>query len=206
MGNDSVVFRRIGGRVVPVHVRGGSSNPGPAQRQATQQTPASRNASARSPAKDSKARKTFGATLLASGLGAAVYAGNKANDLTRLAAETERVARQRAGGLGQMNLFKSRGTEKLFKLSQKLHQRRNFALIAGTVIGGAAIEAGRRALVNTKKETPEQKAKNISQAGVLAGGVSALAYRRKIFPVEPIVKAVKYAFKRKNFQYAFKGI
>lgn len=153
-----------------------------------------------------------GVVEAAAGAGVAAYAGSKAHQLLRKSADVARLANLRASPnkLGQMSLFRSRGAEKLFKLSSKLHQGRNFALIAGGLVGGALITKGVTDVLKDNKHLSQheevKKAATVTGGFGLASTIAAAAYGKRIMPTASLKKVFEYARARKTIQYAFKGI
>lgn len=175
-----VVFRRIGGRVIPIRVNREQSQ---------------------------VAKKTAGATAIAAGAVVAERAGAKAFHFQISAARAENVARKlsshRQGG--QLNLFRTASAKRFLLKSARLHKSRNIALLAGGLIGGA-LAAGGAALIGDKKtEKAIGGSAGFSLAATLAG---ASYYARLIRPnsVNAIKHIIHLAKNRKTLQYAFKGI
>jgi hypothetical protein len=186
--NQQIAFRRVRGHVIPIKIDGKKSHVN-----ATHNT-------------------AQGAVEVGAGAGVAAYAGSKAHQLLRKAGEVERLAKLRSSPnkLGQMSLFRARGSEKLFKLSTRLHRGRNLALLAGGIVGGALITKGVHDILKDNKHL--SKHPEIKKAATVTGGfglaltAATVAYGKKVMPTASLKKVFEYAKARKTIQYAFRGI
>lgn len=188
MGN--VAFRRVRGRIVPIK---------------TGNTPQYTHETAK------------GVATAATGAAIAAYSGHRAHDFLIRAAEAERRAKNLQSivskGPGQMGLFKQvrhAGPGKLFKLSSKLHNARNIALVAGGVAGGALIAYGAHKVLKDQPKLKEhdaiEKAASVTGGFAIAHTIGAAVYRKKINPLESIKKVLEYAKARKSLQMAFRKV
>lgn len=175
-----VVFRRIGGRVVPIRVNRDQSQ---------------------------VAKKSVGATAIAAGAVVAERAGARAFHFQISSARAENVARKlsahRQGG--QLNLFKTASARRFLLKSARLHKSRNLALLAGGLIGGALIAGGAALIGDKKSEKTAAPPVGFGLASTLAG---AAYYARLIRPTSAnaIRQVINLAKNRKTLQYALKGI
>lgn len=175
-----VVFRRIGGRVVPIRVNRDQS-------QAKGTTPM---------------KASIGTAAIASAGAAAVAAGNIASRFQIAGAHAERVARK--------TILRNPGRHlKLMKLAGKLHKLRNVALLGGGLVGGALATAGTHLLGvrQGKTKTAEGITAPVGFGTSLLLG--AAAYYFKIGQPKTLAgirNALNLARRRPTIQYTLKGI
>lgn len=173
-----VIYRRIRGRIIPIKIKGQSQDV-----LLTKKT-------------------ALGAAQAATGAGVAAYSGNKAYHFLRASADAENLARG-------AKIAKKKAAS-LMQISKGFHMSRNVALLGGAVVGGALIAKGFQNIFRDNKHLKKKEAVG-GQVAKFAGGfavasaIGALAYRRRVNPIESIHKAVAYARSRNALDMLFKG-